>query len=474
MNTQDIYKGIANVGKMKEFHKVARSTDGYGDRGGVFGIIANNPNPDFQLGICGYRDAKHTSEYLNRDSVAQFTQINGANATITYNNTDIEYTVNTAKFPTMSDTDFDKIKVGMVVDTLHRPNQWTGIIKSLDKANKTIIMDEGFYQVGNNETTTIPTVGVGLQINIIGKIYSYNSITHIPHDCETHEAMAMEIDLFKDKEEGNIGGIDMVNMGRKAMFGMYTHKAFDGDGFIYGNITEDCEVGWEHRWNETQGHLPMMRSKINGDTLGKGFSIYNDGTMSKFKGFITVIDNIGKQIALGTTTVLFRLAQESNYIFTAASEAEIGSLRIVKNIGTKNVTLTDCGFFKDSLKNSLTLKKGDSYVLQSDGITWNIVAEYNNTPKGYEIIKDTIVYPYTEDVDTLIVNGTKDINIDIYALKDLKSGTKIYVKNMGTNPCMLWNSGFYTNDSTPKETLVIEIGQSKTLISNGENGWFVI
>ena len=277
----------------KKFHKIARYTDGYLDRGAVFGVFANNDNPNCQ--VCGYSEPKQVAQYRDRDSVAFYSDILGTNPTVKYTTSDTIYTIDSVKLPSISESDLSKALVGMVIDTLNANEWWAGIIESIDIPNKTIKVKDRWFKTDSPDTPSVPINGSGVDINRISKIFGRNLNVILSSTKETKNGVGEEIGLMKHHTDGLIGGVDIVNYVEKARFGIIIRPA-DGNeanGFNYGCVTSYADSAFESRSNNASKRLI---TSAMGDTpaeqidfTDKGFAIFNDGTQTKLKLYANTI-----------------------------------------------------------------------------------------------------------------------------------------------------------------------------------------
>ena len=218
-----------------------------------------------------------------------------------------------------------------------------------------------------------------MEINKTTKIFGINNVVKLEKPNTTAHAVAEEIDLLKNTGTGTIGGIDLCNLGDKAVFGLTIRDANNGrgEGFQFGVVATKCDKAFESR--NTKPGAVLLSSNTNEDYnnyLTEGFSIFTDGVQSKLKFYATVITDKTKIPTLYQNVIFYNL---SNYTDKPSFLSPInrdGEVKFIKNINTTKLQLM--GSFITPRGESVgvhRLECGQSIVVVSDGSSWHIICD---------------------------------------------------------------------------------------------------
>lgn len=234
------------------------------------------------------RNSKEASLYTGRDSVATFIANQSAppfgkqenNNLIIYGENSVNY---------LDENIIEKIKIGMTIDTLH-DNQFSGIITSIDKENKIIYIEDGWY---NNGEKGIPQNGYGYEIGKIVKIWGSNKVVTLLNEFSQNLAVGEELglnNLITDGRNKQIIGYDCVTQGTgNADIGFLARtggKVFDSPGNIgkmeRGFVAQGCVEGFETQ-SDNDDYFLLLSKNANGELTKNRFYITNDGRMTNPK-----------------------------------------------------------------------------------------------------------------------------------------------------------------------------------------------
>lgn len=423
-----------NLAESKTFQKIARNTDGYGDRGAIIGVIANKgENPEIQ--VSAYTSTKQVSSYENRDSVALYTSNTSRNATLTVSSGTITYGATTVQV-TGTTVDMSAIKEGMIIDTLHTPNRWASIIDSVNVATQTITVKDGWYlvQSGGSETPSMPTNNIGFKVDKVDKIWGINNNVFLNTDDETPNAVAEEIGLFNNKTGASMGGIDLVNFGANNIeFGIKIRNAVGVlSKIISGFKFLDCQYAIKNL-SDTLSDFILYSTKKNEVYDKDSFYIKNDGTQNKLKVEVKNINSLSDTFNISTTVAIFNIPLDSQYILPLASE-NIGRVYYIRNSGSKFTIKNSEGLIFNPLTGSLNtyeVKSADVLTLISDGVNYIIQSQLGvGVNKNGDTMTGALV-----NTSTITATGTiASSNGNISA-----TGTNSYVKTAQSD----WDKGHF-------------------------------
>ena len=261
------------------FSNFTKRTYGRFQQACVASIIANSDK--CYPGILGTNTAG-LSQYLNRDSCSLYIENNGTKPILSISS-GCTFTNNSIVLP--STIDMSNIKIGMIVDVGTTTNSdWcVGIIKNIN--GNTLIMEDGFYQVRDDDTKTkiTPISGSSVKIQNNNKLWGINLVMHCTNDVPS--ACGLELDVNAPSSNINdVGGIDVLSVDKAIHYGYKTR----------GNII-DCFV------EKDGGNSFVSESKNDDDFLllsrddnkNIKFGIKKDGTNLFLKSNFVIFEKNG-------------------------------------------------------------------------------------------------------------------------------------------------------------------------------------
>lgn len=234
-------------------------------------------------------DSEEASLYRGRDSVALFIANQGADPILSVeDDAGIDYTETYVTYP--EDADISKVKVGMVIDTLHA-NQLSGIITSIDEDNHRFYIDDGWYYNGVKNAN--PDDGKGYKVGKIVKIWGSNTVVSLLPQFEQTLAVGEEMGLnnmLADVTPKSIIGYDVVTLGTgKGDIGYLARTGgavFDSPGDVgkleHGFIARGCTEGFTAE-TDTDANFLLVSKDASGNLTKNRFYIAVDGKMTNPK-----------------------------------------------------------------------------------------------------------------------------------------------------------------------------------------------
>ena len=461
----------ANKNDISKFQKIIRYTDGFGDNGAVFGVMANVES-NRSLEVCNYVDSKHTSSYDGRDSVAVYIHNEGCNPTLDVNNC-----IYGSNYVDVLDRiNFNNVKVGMIIDTKHEP-QYSSIIERIEENR--IYVKEGWYEniKGGSTSPATPPSNAGFYVNLTTKIWGINNNVFLNDNTKTKHAVLCEYGLFGSKSDNNnnsISGVDLVNFGKMApRYGFSVRSSKNANKFLNGYLVENSNNGFVHVINETNEYmLRSVKNSFSGEnTQLDNYYILTDGTQSKIKGITSVInDNSSFDSESKTSFYYLNTTTELSKVFLKPSDVGSGVIKFIKNIG-KPVLLTGSKFFIDNTaSNSFRLESGESATLINDGGSWFVIGYDKKINKKCSMIT-SLTTTLKTNVSCVIFNIADGGTYTIPDANNYASGDTLILKNINASTLTIKSNIFINKGSS--QTLSIETGKSITLFTDGAS-WIVV
>ena len=351
-----------------------------------FGIIANSDDRPQILGIPVNNDSI-LAQYENRDNCGLYVS-NTTNDSNRFEVNTATYTVNTIILPITFDT--SKIKIGMIIDTLHTP-KFSGIIKSI---NKNIIEVYNWYQIGNTDTGQIPTGSLGCIINNNTKLWGINLNVFLMEKDHVTPVSACETGVFNYQEQPRefVNGYDTISMGNKHCGSAYIARTLNNTlwkiGFKalnceIGNSSDDANIGTKNSNSKNVGSLSAdcnigFQSTGNSElsafiaqTSGESnfFELKNNGN---FRGAGIITNIINTNSTISTSLSNFHFLKTNNPSLPNASTCP-GKFLILHNVTSSTSTITGMVQSGSTIKTGFFLDSGKSAFIISDGNYWHIL-----------------------------------------------------------------------------------------------------
>lgn len=392
----------ANIKEIRKNQKIVNYTGGTFDTGAVLGVISNKED-DAKIQVCGFKNSSETSKYTDRDSVAFYCSNTGANPS---------FSVNSANYSNdyvevAHGTDLSKIKENSIIDTKHTPKYSSLVSHIID--NKIYIKDGWFKQVdGGSTSPSIPSNGVGFDINRITKIWGRNTNVFIDDNTETKKMVGEELGLFDSTNENTsttVWGIDVVNFGKEVESCFQARSSKNGfKNTLISKITDGKDLANN-----------LICCEVNGK---REFYIKNNGEMSKLKLKIrTKTDGDIQQANDPETNLVLISKNNADEVFNikAPSILNAGEIVTLINTGTGNQLIgTEDGsnvYVSETLKPGFRIPSFGCVQLVSTGANWvvmhgRIVGSGYLTEKGGNITNDLSIGGKLNIVGTLSANNT--------------------------------------------------------------------
>lgn len=368
-------------------------TYGTFDDASVLSAIANNPNPRAQ--VLGITSSKELSKYSDRDSVAFYSSNRSTKPTVVVNSGTITYSDLSVQVTGVTVSNLDKLKEGMIIDTLHTPNRWTSFIDRVDIDNQVIYVKDGWYQVkaGGSTTPSLPPNNIGFDVNRITKVWVQNTNVFLYPEDTANSGVASEVGIFNNKPNTTLGGYDFVHFGPEASsFGIQIRKAAGAQGEFYDGL----RINGLSRAILAQGlkdaALRVQNSKAGLIYEGNSANDASAVLVTDEEGRIVYeVSGIGRVKSLsyqqktwGDITITVDFKQAYFHILTAAANSTYIVIsptsmtgRSIKVMSLQNVNLRILGsgnFVKSSGDNStLSLSSKVAVELYSDGSDWYVL-----------------------------------------------------------------------------------------------------
>ena len=235
------------------------------------------------------RNSEEASLYTGRDSVALFIANQGADPVLSIaDDAGIDYTETYVTYP--EDVDISKVKVGMIIDTLHT-DQLSGIITTIDEENHRFYIEDGWYHAGVKNSN--PADGKGYKIGKIVKIWGSNTVVSLLPEFEQRLAVGEEMGLnnmLDNSVNKKIIGYDVVTLGTGKGDVAYLARTggavFDSPGDVgkleHGFIAQGCTEGFTAETDDDNNFLLVSKNASSQLTKNR-FYIAVDGKMTNPK-----------------------------------------------------------------------------------------------------------------------------------------------------------------------------------------------
>ena len=231
-------------------------------------------------------NSEEASLYRGRDSVALFIANQGADPILSVaDDAGIDYTETYVTYP--EDADISKVKVGMVIDTLHS-DPLSGIITAIDEDNHRFYIEDGWYYNGVKNAN--PADGKGYKVGKIVKIWGSNTVVSLFPQFEQNLAVGEEMGLnnmLADATPKSIIGYDVVTLGTgKGDIGYLARTGgavFDSPGDVgkleHGFIARGCTEGFTAE-TDTDANFLLVSKDASGNLTKNRFYITVTGIMT--------------------------------------------------------------------------------------------------------------------------------------------------------------------------------------------------
>lgn len=395
MNTIDtqLAQNSAKIEVVEKKEVWAKNTFGTFENAAVLSAIANNPNPRPQ--VLGITSTQQLSEYSNRDSVAGYISNRSTLPTVMVETGTVTYSNLSVQITGVTVANLDKVKPGMIIDTLHTPNKWSTIVESVDVENQIITIKDGWYEVktGGSALPSLPPNDIGFYINQVTKIWGLNLNVFLYPNDKTASGVANEVGIFNEKAGASLGGYDFVNFG--SVNGAYAIRARKATNAL-GTFTDALIAQFSNRAvlaeDVTDAAVRARRTKIGlmyeANSASDASAVLVTDTGGGLAHEISGIGRLKSQSyqnkvwADTVSTVDFK--QAYLHILTAAASSTYNVIsptlmtgRNIRIFPFQNITLSISGtgnFVKSGGDSpTLALSSKVAVELYSDGINWYVL-----------------------------------------------------------------------------------------------------
>lgn len=316
-------------------------------------VVANKAGGDVAgvLGIKLENDEK-LAQYPNRDSVGEYVANSGRNATLDINT--VTYTVNSVTVPV--GTDLSQVKNGMIIDTKHS-NKFSGFVVGV---NGNVIQVKNWYQMENTALGQIPDNTAGIYVNPITKVWAVNNNVMLPSSATTNSGTGNETGFVNDKQDGGDTTIfDAVSLGTYGPSQAFRSRS--------SKDTNRNLVGYR---SVNDKNAFVSDNSITNETLlnnvSSGFSIKNDGEMSRFK---LLTGNSGNTLNISpNTTPVFLISSSDDHTISAPS-GNGGKMIFVFNTTGVDVNIGG-NFWQPTVAGSILVPARKGKIIFTDGGIW--------------------------------------------------------------------------------------------------------
>ena len=355
--------------------------------------IANYSN-NYRSQIMGFNDPGETATYPTRDGVGEFATIKGRNPTlkVASGTGTIHYFLNGVQISNTQIINFDKIKKGIIIDTLHT-TPYSSIISDVDYENQIIYVENGWYLQGNSENPVdsehLPEDNIGFDCGKITFVWTYNGVVTLDENDETTQGCIGEFDICNYKENGSVSGISFLNKSTKGIVSSIISNLQASQSTInpqYFLISRECNtVIYDNHGIYTIGKASSSDNNyvlnVNRQSGFKNFTVQDDGTTNIIRPFSTYYED-NSQSALDSRTIS-HIINNSNYTFFRIQppDKRQNEIMFVYNTGSANVQLEvqDNSNFKylNNTSDKLRLFPKGNLILQSNGTNWIVISGNN-------------------------------------------------------------------------------------------------
>lgn len=197
-------------GKLHRPQRITGDTFGTHDAGCLFAVMAHCGDAEAQ--VLGISNDNQLAITTDRDSVAFYAQ-NTCPAKF-FETTGTTYTATTLVSTT--GIDIRRLKVGMLIDTLHSP-KYSARLQSWSADGKTFNVS-GWYQQGNQAAGQVPPNGTHAVVNVITKVWALNANVEVQAASYGSSATGFELGVVNNKAawapgSREVWGFDAVNLG---------------------------------------------------------------------------------------------------------------------------------------------------------------------------------------------------------------------------------------------------------------------
>lgn len=357
-------------------------TYGMNDKGvGVSAMV----NSDLDKpGIMGFGGPGEISTYTQRDCAGLYVRALPSIPILNYNKNDAIYTSNSVVAGSLTDEEVEKLKNTDLTDTVidtYNINQGTivrcsGLIDRFEPETKTFYIKESFYGVPSQMQMITPPNNTNFYIGLCTKVWGETIVAKLPSDSLANSATGSEIELINLKESSIDNTIlDLVGTpveGKTVQYGIKVRGKKPNRpvsrGIDFKNISY---IIMNSQIDDTGEHYIIFNQNLEGKTT---FYIYGNGRMSRLA---YQRDLIQSKTQLPNRLIGYHIYSIPNYDGSPVTflnpiddRISAGTTYIIQNGSAKDLVLSYTG---DNASKTLTIPKGKTKMIISDGATWNLI-----------------------------------------------------------------------------------------------------
>ena len=379
----------------------------------------------------GFRNAYEAANYGTRDGAGLFVSIRGKNPTLTVaSSTGITYTSNAVIIDSSLMYDLSNIKEGMVIDTMH-DTPFSSIVSSVDLANRTIVVEDGWYPKGST-TPSVPASDVGFYVAKITFVWGENTAVHLYDSDETTRGAIAEYDIINDKTGGLIDGLTFLSKSTvKNGHVIRTIIADGAKGFNQFAIIDGCDVAIVDnnsqktiRKNHNDNNQFLINSQNSED--GNAFNLRNDGRSNRLRGEFRVVSGNGSIENEASNMILLNVNSDTS-IFIRNAFGYSGELFYIDNISDYTVTINtrNHGFSEGATASTeLRVHAKETILLLSDGTYWQVLIRHSKMKSLGDISTESVITSFGAS-NYVIAGGAIHVRLFATATSSIANKTKI-------------------------------------------------
>lgn len=267
-------------GGIQRSQRISRDLFGILDQAAGYAVMCNVADAGAQVN--GFSTDSDLATYDDRDSVGLYVQ-NSAPA-LFFTTTGTTYTTTTLTSSTPAPV--EKLKIGMIIDTLHSP-KYSGRITSFTPDGLTITVS-GWFKQGNTASGQLPANGTNAVINKLTKVWALNANATIEAYSDANKVTGFELGVVNNKFAWTLGspntswGYDCNNLGAYR-----TEVAFVQRGdFFYGFSSRGAYRAGFHVEENTQvsEYGLLIESNVTNPVMfaptgGQKFAVTQNGSV---------------------------------------------------------------------------------------------------------------------------------------------------------------------------------------------------
>lgn len=358
------------------------NTYGMNEKGvGLSAMVNSDIN---KPGIMGFGNPAEVSTYTQRDCAGLYIRALPSIPILNYNKNDAVYTNNSVVAGSLTDDEIEKLKNTDLTDTVidtYNINQGSivrcsGLIDRFEPETKTFFIKESFYGVPSQSQMVTPPDNTNFYIGLCTKVWGANIVSKLPSDSLGNSATGAEIELVNLKESSIDNTIlDLVGTpveGKTVQYGLKIRGKAPNRPVSRGiDLKNISYIILNSQIADSGEHYIIFNQNLEGKTT---FYIYGDGRMSRLA---YQRDLIQSKTQLPNRLIGYHIYSIPNYdgspvTFLNPSDDRIlaGTTYIIQNGSVNNLVLS---YTSGNVSKTITIPKGKTKMIISDGATWNLI-----------------------------------------------------------------------------------------------------